>query len=324
MQPFIDVDEIIKVVSIVLCVVFVVFLGTMFIIEETSDGDDSNHYQELESMAHPHEMEIVRLKKELVNLQKDVSHTPVESRFLMGFALSAEEDIEYIREKEQTYGISPILLWDCNGELSLLQTCLHEAALDWEIMLYTNSLSNDDRENIQAVQRYLTSIGREDTGIFFVRAESISAASLEAMREEGFIGYTLYHDSPIAGQTKNGEVYFDYAYIQSNEVNIDTRLSAAHTNHAAMLYVFDMDKIRTGELSATKVDSIFGKIQTYAGSETGSFATVGQVVTELSAIDEILAQKQQEYDLYVLDIQKRIEELEETIRDIYADWEGEK
>lgn len=294
-------------------------LAFMIYSDEQEQKEQAEAIQELQAEARPYEVELNNLQSELSSLEKNTGYTSDRAEIMVGFIASELSDIEYISDKAQAYGFSPVLVVDCTMDISDIEEIVEAADENWEIMLYVSSFSEESNESVLTVLSYLDSIEKDETGVFFLRNDYASDENIRLLADDGFIGYTLYHSSsPAAGQTGDGSVYFDYSYIRSDEGTIDDRLSVLYSNKASMLIVFDMDKINSGEISGSYITGVLDKIQNYASQENCCFATVEEVVWELSEINMTEAELQAEYEEQAAEIQERMDELEEIISEIYS------
>lgn len=294
-------------------------LGFIRYTDQQERKEQSEIIEALNAKARPYQAEKIQLQLELDGLQRDTAYQSKTARYMVGFLASSADDFSYIREQAQFYGFSPIIIFDCDEDTADLQEQLTMTEDTWEIMLGTSSFGSDVSERIQAFKAWLDEEGRKDTGVFFIRRDDLSAANIQLLLDNGLIGYTEYHDSPSAGQKLNGAVCFDYSYIWTNEVSVDSRLSGVYANRSAMLYVFDMEKMRSGEVTETAVATILRKVQRYAAMEHGTFATVGSVVAELLNINCFVEEKQAAKEERMSEIQGRMDELDKIIHDIYAE-----
>lgn len=294
-------------------------LAFMIYSDEQEQKERAAAILELQAEARPYEVELNNLQSELSSLEKNTSYTSDRAEIMVGFIASEVLDIEYIRDKAQVYGFPPVLVVDCTMDISDIEEIIEAADENWEIMLYASPFSDDSNENVLAVLSYLEAVGRGDTGVFFLRNSDNSSQNVQMLVDDGFFGYTNYHsESPTAGQTEDGYVYFDYSLIQSTGTVVEDRLSVLCGNKSSMIVIFDMESIDSGAITETYVTEFMEELQNYTIDDACSFATVEEVVQELSEINMTEAQQQADYEEQAEEIQERIDELKEIISDIYS------
>ncbi|MCC8081352.1 MAG: hypothetical protein LIO80_05020 [Lachnospiraceae bacterium] len=274
---------------------------------------------ELQAEVRPYEVEQQNLEAELEALQSSVSYSSEEAEILVGFVVSDTSDISWIEEKATAYSFSPVLIIDCTLDRDVIEEVLETAEESWEIMLYASDFSEETNDSVLSVQSYLESVGREHCGVFFLRGDYSTDSNIQLLADDGFTGYTSYNsDSPEAGQTEDGFVYFDYSYLTSTGTSVSSRISELYRNKTSMIVAFDMASIDSGSLTENYVVSLLDSLQSYTENDDCSFSTVAAVVEELSEINMTEAQRQAEYEAQIAEIQERIDELEEIISDIYS------
>ncbi|MCD8132534.1 MAG: hypothetical protein LUE19_01610 [Clostridiales bacterium] len=294
-------------------------LAFMIYSDEQAQKEQAEAVREIQAEARSYEVELNDLRSELSSLEKSTSYTSDRAEIMVGFIASDVSDMEYISDKAQAYGFPPVLVIDCTMDISDIEVIVEAADENWEIMLYASPFSDESNENVLSVLSYLESAGRDETGVFFLRNSDNSSPNIQMLVDDGFIGYTNYHsESPAAGQTEDGYVYFDYSLIQSTGTAVEDRLSVLYSNKTSMIVIFDMGSIDSGTITETYVTEFMEELQDYAEDDACSFATVEEVVRELSEINMTEAELQAEYEEQAAEIQERIDELEEIISDIYS------
>ncbi len=306
-----------NIVCVVLCVVLAGALVLLICAENQKEQARSAANQALQEEAAPYEIELRALKKELSDLESEVSYFSEEAKILVGFVASDASDLEYVAEKASAYGFSPVLVIDCTMEMDVVEDIVEAADESWEIMLYVPAFSEDTNEDVLAVMSYLEDEGVDHTGVFLLRSDYATESNIQMLKDDGFVGYTNYSDSPASGQTEDGTVYFDYSYLRISGTNVTSRISAMYNNKASMMVAFDMGSIQEGSLTEAYVTELFDTLQSYAEEEDCSFSTTADVVEELSEVNSIEAGNRVEYEKQAAEIQAQIDELEDTIDEIY-------
>ncbi len=306
-----------KILTIFLCILIVAGLALARHIDQKQQQEMQDRYARLDELAAPYQAELETLKKELAALQKELQYTPTAARFMMGFFAADAADMAYIEQKAEAYSFDPVVVVDCGSGLEAARAAINAANPSWEIMLYSYELSDQSYETIRAAKEYLKSIEREDVGVFLLGSWNGSEANIRRLKEEGFVGYTSYRDPPAAGQNEDGTVYFDYAFVKKSNEGFNSRISSIYGNSASTIFIFDVPKINAGAMSEEMAIYYFETIQRYAAMENCMLATASEVIQELSAINELLEQKQVENNAQITQLTQRIKELNRMISDIY-------
>ncbi|MCC8097927.1 MAG: hypothetical protein LIO44_05105 [Eubacterium sp.] len=286
--------------------------------EKQSEKVRADSIQKLINDAIPYENEELELKKELHNLNEDIAYVSENAEIAVGFIAAGVSDLSYIKNKAETYDFPPVLIIDCTMDMTEIAGIVDAADDSWEIMLYASAFSEEINGNVLSVISYLESVGKEHTGIFLLRSDYNTEANVQLLKDDGFIGYTYYHETlPMAGQMEDGTVYFDYSYLNVIGTSVTKRLSALYVNKASIIIAFDMEGINAENLTEGYMEYIFNGLSKFTEEDDCSFSTVAAIVEELSAINSTEASKQAYYDERSAEIQNRIDELDEIIKNIY-------
>ncbi|MCC8063598.1 MAG: hypothetical protein LIO70_00755 [Clostridiales bacterium] len=310
----------------ILCMLLSILMAAFLIVAFYRDSRlaqaQADAIAEVLAEAQPYEQELEAIESELEEMAAAVPYVSETARFVIAFELSAVSDLSYIREVAETYQFTPVLVLDCTDDLETLEGYL-EAAADtgWEIMLFANSFSAEVNEDVLAVRDALEQRGMEDTGVFLLRTDYATTENIQLLLEDGFIGYTVYNETPLAGYARDDEesvIYFDYSYMQTVNETINSRLALTYANKCVMLTLFDLERVWNGPMSESYVASILELVQTYAGYDDACVSTIAEVAAELNEAQEAEAERQQAYDEYAAQQQERIDELNELIDGIYS------
>ncbi len=300
--------------------IFICVMGFFIYSDQKEQQTITKAWKEAESRAQPYHHEIRDLVLQLDELRAELVYEPENAPALVGFMVSDASDLPYMKALQEQYGFSPVIVLDCTADMTSMPSLSDLAATGWEIMLYAPSYSRDVHESVLETRAALQAIDVEDTGVFFLRKGYTTEANVKLLMESGFFGYTVFNDSPASGQTAIGHIFFDYAVLQS-DTSIESRLDAACSAKATMIYTLDMESVREGTIPQEKITEIFDVIKQRVNEGKCSFQTVKQATNSLLSINQIKDDLNAQYEREAAIIRARIDELEDTIRDIYREYE---
>lgn len=289
----------------------------------------------IEKDANPYRVELARLRTELEARQKELTWTSDQAMIMVGFTLTSADDADYISELAETYEFSPVAVIDCtladpegvdgsdegNADLSEITELIDLAAgLGWEIMLTASDFTEETNTVICVALSYMEENEIEESGIFLLRNDFATDENIAQLLADGFLGYTVFHsETPECGQTEDGSIYFEYYYAEQTADAITNKLSSMHQAEAAMIFCIDMEKVNDGTVRDSFVKNFLTRAKAYVDQyDDCVWATVAEVVEELSAITANEEQALAEYEAYLEETEERIAELEEIIAEIYA------
>ncbi len=312
-------EKIFKIISIILTVGMVIMLFSIYRHEQQEEAQQKARSEAVAEKVRPYEEEQSELRIELSGLKKAVEYTPDKGEVMVGFLVSEVSDMEYIRNKANTYNFSPIIVIDCTADEENIKSLAHASDTAWEIMLYAPQFSDEIGEKVISVKNLLETLGKKYADVFFLKKNYQTEENIDFLVQNGFVGYTVYHDTPASGQMEGGVVYFDYSHIRSGGTAVLERLASAARIKASILLVFDMENIGTGALSDEYICEILDKSKELSIDDGYSYGTVADVTAELSKINQINMKLQEEYEEKAAVIQARIDELKVIIRNIYSE-----
>ncbi len=316
--------SLINTVCIVLCVLLAAILIFMIYMDKRADKKQTAAIEESIAKAETYEAEQQELKSKLTALRNSVNYTSDTAKIMAGFVVSEVSDVSYIRKKAAAYGFSPIVVIDCTKETDFIEQVVEASDRSWEIMLYTPTFSAEINEKVLSVISYLHSAGRDHCGIFLLRQDYSTASNIELLTNDGFIGYTVYNDSPKSGQAQDGSAYFDYSYLTISGTAIASRLSILYMDKTSMIVALDMASINSDVLTENYTVSVLDSIKTHEENGECSFTSAAAVVSELSKINMTESERQAECEKESKELQAKIDELDDVIHDIYAELELER
>ncbi len=274
----------------------------------------------LNERVRPHNIEINNLRMELSDLYENCKYTPTKSSFMVGFLVSDASDVDYIRQKAKKYSFTPVAVINCDENMDNIKKCIDALDAEWEIMFYADAFSKKINDNVLKVKEYVDGKKLNNSKTFLLRQGYDTETNIELLREDGFVGYTVYHASvPSVGQHENGMYHFDYSLIRSDNASIEHRLSECYEQHASMIFTFSMYEMKNKGLTDTFVEGVLTDLKKYTDAEDCDFATIAQTGEELSQIHIIEAAKREESREREEEIKQRISDLQVIISKIYSE-----
>ncbi len=307
-------------VLIILCVVLAALLAGMMYVSKQSEKAKEAEAEELKAQAKQYEDELAQIRGDLSVREKSITYDSDTAEVMVGFLISEENDIDYIKSVAEEFYFRPVLIVDCKGDLSNVKTLIHAASgTGWEIMLTATSFSESINANVVEVLSYMKSIDAKDSGVFLIRNDSYTNKNVQLLIDDGFIGYTKYNQTtPAAGVTDDGYVYFDYSYLQSMKTSVADRLYSLCANKTALIVVFDMKSMHSGDVTEDYAARLLELLKEYEENGQCQIASVEEVVLELSGANATEEERRANYEEYAAEQQPRIDELEKMIREIYS------
>ncbi|MCD7838468.1 MAG: hypothetical protein LUG65_06115 [Clostridiales bacterium] len=311
---FEDKERIRNIICIVLAVVTAVAIGIFAYLSNRTEREYTNALQSAVDEARPYEVELQTLQQELEETEA-FSWSSDTAKIMIGYSIVQGIDIEFVSTQAEAYGFEPVLILDCSQGFNTLAYLIYMASgTNWEVMLTASDFSDQAIADTPELRAYLERYELQDTGVFLFMDGDDSEENIQCLMDNDFTGYAVQNTEALSsGYTKDGLVYFDYAYVQTGSELSADGMDALFEDNASMLITFDMSSIHAETLSEQEVTDILDTLQTLSEEGYFLFSSVSDVVdemVELGALQEI-------YDENILQKQERIAELETIIEKIY-------
>ncbi len=313
-----DRQRIINTVCIIISILLLVGMSVLLFLNNQKQQNIASALAALEAEAAPYQSQKSELQKTATEIKRGIYYERDKARLMVGFTVSEPTDASYIRELSAQFGFSPICILDCSTELESIKACIDACEPEWEIMYYAELLNEASINKAKSISEYLSGVSGKDTGVFFLRGDSQSKAGISLLRENGFSGYTLYHDNPTSWQSENGLVYFDYSHIRTEGSFSAARLAECYANKISMLFVFDLPSIKSDTLSKEKVLSVCEELSKYASYDDCDYATVSETLEVHSVIQDNVKEQKETQEKLLSELQVQIDELNRKINEIYS------
>ncbi len=306
-----------KIVSLLLIVTLLSFLIVVYLWERQDGQRQDQMQQEYVEKSRLYQSEMGKLQEELLELDVAEAYYGESAHIMVSFSVKGAADITFVRAQAARLEFDPILVIDIAMEPEVLAEVLDVADPTWELMLRSITPDAEDAEKIDTLRAVAESRGRSFSDVAVYRLEQLNQQERELVQGFGFTGVTVYHDSPISGQTEDGMVYFDFSSVARDDIALESRLSQCCEKEASMIYIFDMESMRVGRMNEQQVVRYLDQIFRYVAGGKCSIASVEETVSMLSennqitAIREMMVEEQREI------IRRRIKELEEILQNIY-------
>ncbi len=307
-----------NVVCVVLSVVVLIVFCVLAYNYKDKTSAEKSKLEAAVSEAKPYEDELTKLKRELSRAEDDLSDTGDTARFVIGYSVLSEEDIEYAEEQASGYDFSPVWVLDCvNDLIELENVALAASETGNEIMLTASVFTEEINETVKLLLSYMSENGIECSDIFLLRGDYFTDASIDMLISDGFIGYTVYNSTPTSGVTADGYVTFDYSYLTTDSSSY-TRFSSSYASYASMIVTIDIASIKAGTLTEGYITTLLSTLSSYAENDDCEFSSVSDVVDGILTENESMDDRVAEYEAFAAECEERISELEEIVAEIYA------
>ena len=314
-----DREKILKgILAAVSIVVGVVFVSGLYM-DQKEEQQQSAQLAGMNEEAKPYEKEIREINAQIEKEKKMLAYLSDTAKMLVGYKVYGLDDVAMIQEQAEKYGFSPVIVLDCVMEIKELTNLIQSVAdKGWEIMLTGSPVTDGIYETVTQVREVLGQYGISDTKVFLLKNSDYSEETVEKLKDNGFKGYTCFSDTVANGCEENGMVYFEYWYVQRGDASMAKKMDLMIADRKSMVVVFDLESMHTDSLPEEAIAERLELMEEYVKQEKMVYSSTEEIVEELSDINDVRAQRQEEFEKYAAQQQEKIDELEEKIQKIYG------
>lgn len=304
-----------KALSIVVLLLAVVLFGLLFV-NHRQEQRQTAYMQQLQKEAVPYEQEINDIRSELAQREFAIKNTEDTSGILFGFVPASADDFTEIDKLAAEHSITPVILLDCSQEKEQLTRILKKAvAKDYEVVLAGLQFDESTLQTADEMKDLLAQMDDTKSPAFLLRNKANTEETRNLLNEHGYTELILYDDSLQAGMQENGKPYICYGFFKQPVYYADN-ISQVVAAHTMMLASFDFSTIQISDVERfmTLADDRKAANELRYVDLNSAF----QAVADQNATQK---ERQESYEKYEAEQEKRIQELEEKISVIYGRWD---
>lgn len=309
-----------KALSIVVLLLTVVLFGLLFV-NHRQEQRQTAYMQQLQKEAMSYEQEINDIRLELAQKQRAINIKEDTSGILFGFVPASADDFTEIDKLAAEHSITPVILLDCSQEKEQLAQILEKAvAKDYEVVLAGLQFDESILQTADEMKDLLVQMDDTKSPAFLLRNKVNTEETRNLLNEYGYTELILYDASLQAGMQKNGEPYICYGFFKQPVYYADY-ISQVVTAHTMMLASFDFLTIQSGTLQISDVERFMTLADDRKAANELRYVDLNSAFQAVADQNATQQERQESYEKYEAEQEKRIQELEEKISAIYSRWD---
>lgn len=214
-----------------------------------------------------------------------------------------------------------MILLDCSQEKEQLTRILKKAvAKDYEVVLAGLQFDESILQTADEMKDLLVQMDDTKSPAFLLRNKVNTAENRDLLNEHGYTELILYDNSLQAGMQENGEPYICYGFFKQPVYYADY-ISQVVTAHTMMLASFDFSTIQSGTLQISDVERFMTLTDDRKAANELRYVDLNSAFQAVADQNATQQERQESYEKYEAEQEKRIQELEEKISAIYSRWD---
>ena len=309
-----------KVLSNVVLLLAVALFGLLFV-NHRQEQRQTAYMQQLQKEAVPYKQEINDIRSELAQKQHAINTKEDASGILFGFVPTSADDFTEIDKLAAEHSITPVILLDCSQEKEQLAQILEKAvAKDYEVVLAGLQIDESILQTADEMKDLLAQMDDTKSPAFLLRNNANTEETRNLLNEHGYTELILYDASLQAGMQKNGKPYICYGFFKQ-PVYYPDYISQVVTAHTMMLASFDFSTIQSGTLQISDVERFMTLTDDRQAANELRYVDLNSAFQAVADQNATQQERQESYEKYEAEQEKRIQELEEKISAIYSRWD---
>lgn len=298
-------------------------LGVLLVRHHQAERRQSAALARMQEEAAPIERELDRIRQELSTRERALEEHERTACLIVGYQISQRSDVELALRQAEQYDFRPVFVLDpADSDWRDLLDALRD--VDGELVLTASPCTE---ENVRAEDfRSACSDGElsdMDTGCFLLRMNDDTPENLARVAASGYTGCIRHTDAGENTVLENGLVTLSYSQIKSGGFAVKNRLEEGVENGQALLFVFEMDAVRSGALTESDIEQTLELIRTARQENSLAPGTVTDALTLVRTWTETQTMSREAFETYRAEQEQRIEALEAELNEIYARWNRE-
>ena len=309
--------KIIRILLILLCVALLAGMTLMIYRYRADQKERSARISSLAKQAKEYESELMRLRREQETQEMHMYRPEGPGVAVVAVCANNEDVLSSALRLGAANGLSPgvLLCVDDEGIEAILALLAEE---EREIILSCRNFTSETVAQLRAVQETLEETDCELSHAFLLRAGNDTIENREALARAGITTLFIYGDTLSGTITEDGTAELNYSYINKSSYSPSSRLSALENSEQGLLFAIDLVQSTVTERQEAEIFSLIRDEE-----DTGRIVVRG-VKDAVQTVRDRLEQEQQKLEEFLSEQAERsarIEELEETIREIYSHWD---
>lgn len=299
----------------------IVLLGVLLFLNQQKENKQEAHMKQLHKEVQPYNEEIADIRSELKKRENEIKKVPDVAGAIVGFIPTSVDDISTVKQLTAEYAFTPLIILDCAMEENVLQEIAKKTiAENCDLVLAGISFDQAVLEKANSIRKLLPEYGYEKEINFFLRYPSDTEENREALRQHGYPNLIRYNTSLNFGIDELGIPYISYGVVDTSNPNVSF-ISQIIAAHSYTVIVFDFADINDEENSQAVVMDFLQIVENEVSNGGLLYMDIREAFSAVMELESLYQKQREEFEQYKTDQQKRIEELEEMIAEIYSHWD---
>lgn len=223
-----------------------------------------------------------------------------------------------VKELTEDYDFTPVIILDCSMDESVLRKIINKSVAEkYEIIAVGMTFDTNVLKRADTIKTLLTKYGDKQESAFFLRSICDTVENRDALKQHGYKNFVRYSESLTSEVDDSGVPCICYAFIKPSVV-YSSLVSQISTICSYTVLTIDFSDIHSDDISKTDITELLTIIENQVSAEKLRYKNLTESFSDVVESEKLAQKRKEEYEQYKAEKQKRIDELEKIIDEIYS------
>lgn len=271
-----------------------------------------------------YEDELRAIRAQLYEMKLAVDQVDITPETALCFLVRDPAHIQWVEDTFSGYGwpVSIVLSIDQPSGADIIAR-MAQSPMDMEVMFSGISLYQQHQETLDQLTQQAQKQEVPVSPMWFLSEEEYTQPNLELLKEYGIQGYTQpsqYSDVIQSGNSADDQLYVEHASVTPGEQILGSGLELAIRQQRFLICAFDVEQMDGSPQAQASLDNALEALTYFQDMDAMVVDSTRHFFVLKEEQRQAIQQRREEYERYSAQQEQRIQQLEERIDQLYAQW----
>lgn len=271
-----------------------------------------------------YEDELRAIRAELYEMKQAVDQVDITPETALCFLVQDPAQIQWVEDTFSGYGwpVSIVLSIDQPSGADIIAR-MAQSSMDMEVMFTGISLYQQHQADVDQLTQQAQRQEVPVSPMWFLSEEEYTQPNLELLKEYGIQGYTQpsqYSDVIQSGNSADDQLYVEHASVKPGERILGSGLELAISQRRFLICAFDVEQMDGSPEAQASLDNALEALTYFQDMDAMVVDSTRHFFDLKEEQRQAIQQRREEYERYSAQQEQRIQELEDRIDQLYAQW----
>lgn len=305
-----------------------VVLGFLMANQFQKEHRQSQEMAQFYAQTNDYEDELRSIRAELYAMKLAIDQVDITPETALCFLVRDPAQIQWVEDTFSGYGwpVSIVLSIDQTNGADIIAR-MAQSQMDMEVMFAGISLYQQHQTNLEQLKQQAQRQEVPVSPMWFLSEEEYTQDNLNLLKQYGITGYTQpsqYSDVIQSGNSKDDQLYVEHVPVKPGERLLGSGMELAISQKRFLICAFDVEQMDGSPEAQATLDNALEALTHFQGTGDMIVDSTRHFFDLKEEQRQAIEQRREEYDRYSAQQQKRIQQLEDKIDQIYQEWNMER